>query len=76
MPPVPALGGSSNFNPPAPCGAGQKWGRERVERLLFQPTRPVRGGTTVRDFCLDHPEGISTHPPRAGRDRDAEWLTN
>ena len=55
------------FNPPSPCGEGLSRGLQDVNRLLFQSTLPVRGGTQQRiqrhtEFC------ISIHPPRAGRD--------
>ena len=79
------------FNPPAPCGAGRLYSLRRWSSAVFQPTRPVRGGTAVRPsgrwktshFNPPAPcgagrkallsvkeilEGISTHPPRAGRD--------
>ena len=36
------------FNPPAPCGAGRNSLPLSVVMLLFQSTRPVRGGTTFR----------------------------
>ncbi len=56
-----------NFNPPAPCGAGQHGFDYLRDAKQFQSTRPVRGGTPVRDrqnaVCK-----ISIHPPRAGRD--------
>ena len=34
-----------DFNPPAPCGAGQKLCPVDTGNLRFQSTRPVRGGT-------------------------------
>ena len=39
----------------------------RLFRRVFQPTRPVRGGT-YRDKVYDRNVYISTHPPREGRD--------
>ena len=35
--------------------------------MIFQSTRPVRGGTIISILCLRIPL-ISIHPPRAGRD--------
>ena len=35
----------SDFNPPAPCGAGPGDSRGGRRRCVFQSTRPVRGGT-------------------------------
>ena len=56
-----------DFNPPAPCGAGLELDFNRGFHLLFQSTRPVRGGTT--HVIINSPEElISIHPPRAGRD--------
>ena len=36
----------SNFNPPAPCGAGRTARTAPMVKQTFQSTRPVRGGTT------------------------------
>ena len=36
----------TDFNPPAPCGAGLYCTRNRTTATQFQSTRPVRGGTT------------------------------
>ena len=56
-----------NFNPPAPCGAGLK-GKELVrQRIEFQSTRPVWGGTK-QIVVQQHIVVISIHPPRVGRD--------
>ena len=55
------------FNPRAPCGARLMQICVLLIRLLFQPTRPLRGATTE----TVHKSGftsISTHAPLAGRD--------
>ena len=39
----------NDFNPPAPCGAGRANARAAYGGVVFQSTRPVRGGT--RSFC-------------------------
>ena len=40
-----------DFNPPAPCGAGQIIDLSLIAVLVFQSTRPVRGGTaTIHKF--------------------------
>ena len=63
----------TDFNPPAPCGAGHDAVQDRVNELLFQSTRPVRGGTgTERSYRHKQPV-ISIHPPRAGRDPPFLW---
>ena len=56
-----------NFNPPAPCGAGHAGAFQSISDILFQSTRPVRGGTS---YCVARykQDAISIHPPRAGRD--------
>ena len=49
-------------------------GRDRSARaalaagLGFQPTRPLRGATVLRDVARHRHIGISTHAPLAGRD--------
>ena len=57
----------TNFNPPAPCGAGPLNSNFATYPLEFQSTRPVRGGT-AGSIQLVHQLHISIHPPRAGRD--------
>ena len=57
-----------DFNPPAPCGAGRNSLPLSVVMLLFQSTRPVRGGTIDSSILMQN-RSISIHPPRAGRDR-------
>ena len=39
-----------------------------MTRLIFQPTRPLRGAT-IADSVIYSVHGISTHAPLAGRDR-------
>ena len=39
--------GTRHFNPPAPCGAGQACDLILREKIKFQSTRPVWGGTTA-----------------------------
>ena len=55
------------FNPPAPCGAGRNTTYNNIPEIVFQSTRPVRGGT-IWDDDLAGIRTISIHPPRAGRD--------
>ena len=59
-----------DFNPPAPCGAGQLLTEYNTLTGLFQSTRPVRGGTSAA-IAAKTIITISIHPPRAGR--DAIW---
>ena len=55
-----------DFNPPAPCGAGQ-WFRLNWEvTMAFQSTRPVRGGTTGRRRYSAEWTFQSTRPVRGG----------
>ena len=60
----------SDFNPPAPCGAGpliRYWAQMEMQ---FQSTRPLRGGTLTYAPSGER-AAISIHPPLAGRDRRA-----
>ena len=57
-----------NFNPPAPCGAGPSIYVDGRNAMIFQSTRPVRGGTWPGRHGHVFPH-ISIHPPRAGRDK-------
>ena len=61
-------GAATDFNPPAPCGAGPGASFGSPWRGGFQSTRPLRGGTggLLRESVA---RGISIHPPLAGRDR-------
>ena len=58
----------SDFNPPAPCGAGRKPRLRSSNRRYFNPPAPCGAGLRytvvfgVEDFV------ISIHPPLAGRD--------
>ena len=61
----------ADFNPRAPCGARQVIDPDAPERLLFQPTRPLRGATVV-GWVQDSQVAISTHAPLAGRDQKME----
>ena len=57
----------SDFNPPAPCGAGpliRYWAQMEMQ---FQSTRPLRGGTLTYAPSGER-AAISIHPPLAGRD--------
>ena len=56
------------FNPPAPCGAGLQKGPKWPEMVVFQSTRPLRGGTG-KEFITCSLTRISIHPPLAGRDQ-------
>ena len=40
---------------------------DTIITILFQSTRPVRGGTAQPPYFADY-RSISIHPPRAGRD--------
>ena len=42
--------------------------------MLFQPTRPLRGATDLRDDYVPQEE-ISTHAPLAGRDSKSVQIT-
>ena len=55
-----------NFNPPAPCGAGQGFSWVCVHPVLFQSTRPVRGGTTSLMIFHKAQQFQSTRPVRGG----------
>ena len=59
--------GHTDFNPPAPCGAGRTLIRATRQANVFQSTRPVRGGTSLTER-YNMTFAISIHPPRAGRD--------
>ena len=57
------------FNPRAPCGARPGTAtRVTLVKLLFQPTRPLRGATLDAVKARSEPYIISTHAPLAGRD--------
>ena len=55
-----------HFNPPAPCGAGHPHLEHLLEHLLFQSTRPVRGGTLKITSCMLEAAFQSTRPVRGG----------
>ena len=60
----------ADFNPPAPCGAGQKAGAGKIHRRRFQSTRPLRGGTI---WAITSPRAArfqSTRPLRGGTGKD------
>ena len=57
----------TDFNPPAPCGAGPRRPGIPLPPLRFQSTRPMRGGTANPNVLVVQ-SGISIHPPHAGRD--------
>ena len=64
----------SYFNPPAPCGAGLRAKLIYVSCMIFQSTRPVRGGTA--EYLADSFNlSISIHPPRAGRDSNNSQIS-
>ena len=65
---------SSYFNPRAPCGARQNFGRHFFGDFLFQPTRPLRGATFVPGM-YQLVKSISTHAPLAGRDSKSVQIT-
>ena len=56
-----------DFNPPAPCGAGLGGLLRESMARGFQSTRPLRGGTSIH-ASVARGQGISIHPPLAGRD--------
>ena len=56
-----------HFNPPAPCGAGLFFILMISFQVVFQSTRPLRGGTPAA-APIPQRSGISIHPPLAGRD--------
>ena len=55
-----------DFNPPAPCGAGRNSLPLSVVMLLFQSTRPVRGGTLLKFRLFIWTLFQSTRPVRGG----------
>ena len=55
-----------NFNPPAPCGAGQLGAILACKHILFQSTRPVRGGTHRDTRSSGQDRFQSTRPVRGG----------
>ncbi len=57
---------SPYFNPPAPCGAGRGGGGEVTAGLLFQSTRPMRGGTLANARPRFFVKFQSTRPMRGG----------
>ena len=58
---------TKHFNPPTPCGVGRPSGLSFQERVRFQSTHPVWGGTlSAPTLGADVP--ISIHPPRVGWD--------
>ena len=61
----------TDFNPPAPCGAGHDAVQDRVNELLFQSTRPVRGGTDVGHLAVILRGFQSTRPVRGGT---SSWI--
>ena len=56
-----------HFNPRAPCGARRDGAVVRLVQPRFQPTRPLRGATSLRSRRHTM-QTISTHAPLAGRD--------
>ena len=57
-----------NFYSHAPCGARRVTPWVTLSILLFLLTRPLRGATSANGRC-EQLNGISTHTPLAGRDR-------
>ena len=56
-----------HFNPPTPCGVGLLASLHHDQRLEFQSTHPVWGGTQPLQLAAIAPS-ISIHPPRVGWD--------
>ena len=65
-----------NFNPRAPCGARLESLEAFRLRLLFQPTRPLRGATANPGGVGHGWVKISTHAPLAGRDAETQRIIN
>ena len=63
---------ASNFNPPAPCGAGRVYRPLLHRRTDFNPPAPCGAGPITR-LTAPPPLLISIHPPRAGRDRKSSF---
>ena len=61
---------TANFNPPAPCGAGQSARIAELETEVFQSTCPV-WGRTASSYALNLCHQISIHLPRVGQDGTA-----
>ena len=60
------------FNPPAPCGAGLQAGILPESILVFQSTRPVRGGTDYPDAFIWTKEIFQSTRPVRGGTKEAE----
>ena len=58
---------TSNFNPPSPCGEGQRSPGEALRSTHFNPPSPCGEGHRARERRFDTVR-ISIHPPRVGRD--------
>ena len=52
---------AADFNPPAPCGAGQIFQNCLSRKYRFQSTRPVRGGTCAAFASV--PSLLNFNPP-------------
>ena len=64
----------ANFNPRAPCGARLPWFVSRWLGSYFNPRAPCGARRSQTAFLPSH-QGISTHAPLAGRDRELNELS-
>ena len=64
----------SDFNPPIPCGMGQRGKRATIGRVKFQSTHPVWDGTVLPRW-LPIKSQISIHPSRVGWDSKKYMIT-
>ena len=55
-----------HFNPPAPCGAGHPHHKNCKQKIEFQSTRPMRGGTILIKSSVISAIFQSTRPMRGG----------
>ena len=65
--------GFTDFNPPAPCGAGQHL-RTQLNDMMRISIHPPRAGRDRNIRYVSKSGCISIHPPRAGRDGCPLWL--
>ena len=66
---------TADFNPPAPCGAGQTGYTLITLKSKFQSTCPV-WGRTLTQSSNQYARSISIHLPRVGQDEAARRRIN
>ena len=68
---VRAICKATDFNPPAPCGAGPRATNRNPARIGIS-IHPPRAGRDKDNGQANSERSISIHPPRAGRDAQAK----